>query len=438
MNKTQKIIKDGKWRLHATVTDKFKISRFSFNFILPKDKVRSPMTKLMLSVMMRGSESYPTITDINKSLDELYDSTVSLRSLSFGDKCVFSISCKILENKYRLAGDETDSMSGVFGILSDIIYRPLKDDNGYLLSQYVESEKNIQIDAINAQINDQRAYASRQCNKLMFEGTPYSYSVSGDVETVSGFTPKDLTENIEFFLKNARVECYYIGSENIDTVEELLLKHFDFTASPEIDVQYAEKAFESNREDVLSVSEDMDVSQGRLELGYTCGVILSDRESYAAALFNEIWGGASVSKLFMNVREKKSLCYYCYSSYHSATGTVNVGCGIKPENRDVALAEIAHQLDEMKNGNFTDEEIQTAKRTVISGYKQISDSCAGIESFSLRRLIAGVDHSESDCIELISSVTREDILAIAQRVKLDTVYFLNGMNGQYEEDKIDE
>jgi predicted Zn-dependent peptidase len=434
MNKNSKVIKENKWRLHVINTDKFKMSRFSLNFILPKDTVRSPLTKLMLSVMMRGSENYPTITHINKKLDELYDTTVSLRNLSFGDKCIFQISCKVLNNKYRLADDECDILDGVLAVVSDILCRPLKDSDGLLTSQYVESERKIMIDSINARINDQRAYAARQCNSLMFEGTPYAISVGGELETVSSFTREQLTANIDRFFSEARVECYYVGNESADYVHSMLLKYFDFPNDAENSVTYTEKPFESKRDNVQTKIEDMDVSQGRLEIGYRCGVVLSDKEYAAMAVFNEIWGGSSVSKLFMNVRERKSLCYYCYSSYHSATGTINVGCGIKPENYEIAMGEISYQLDQMKQGIFTDEEILTAKRTIISGYKQITDSVAGMEGFYLRRTVADIECSQEDCINLIEAVTKEDIVLAAERVCMDTVYFLNGIADEEELD----
>ena len=144
------------------------------------------------------------------------------------------------------------------------------------------------------------------------------------------------------------------------------------------------------------------------------------------AMFNEIFGGGSVAKLFMNVREKKSLCYYCYSSLHSATGTIKVGCGIDPDKKDEALAEIAAQLDAMKAGDFTDKEIETARKTLISGFTQIADSPASIEAFEFRRLLAGVVESVDSCRDAIMSVSAADIVNAAQKVVLDTVYFLNG------------
>ena len=189
---------------------------------------------------------------------------------------------------------------------------------------------------------------------------------------------------------------------------------------------YAESAFEGNRDEPRYVEEEKDVSQGRLVLGYRCSTVLSDDDYYAMALFNEIFGGGSVSKLFMNVREKKSLCYYCYSSLHSATGTIYVGCGIDPMKKDDAIREIGTQLDAMKRGDFSDEEIETARRTLISGIRQINDSPASVEAFMFRRLLSGVSETSEEACETITSVTRRNVIEAAQKVVLDTVYFLKG------------
>ena len=159
---------------------------------------------------------------------------------------------------------------------------------------------------------------------------------------------------------------------------------------------------------------------------------MSDEDYYSMSLFNEMFGGSSVSKLFMNVREKQSLCYYCYSSYHSATGIIMIGCGIKPENRDKAFAEIENQLREMQSGRFSEEDIITAKRTVISGLRQISDSPSAIEAYKFRGFLAGVDETAEETIERLNAVGKDSIIAAAQRVRIDTVYFLSG-NGEEEE-----
>jgi len=430
MEKTTLAINNGKWRLHAVRTDRFKMSRLTFHFIMPKDARRSSMTKLMLSVMLRGSDKYPTVADINKRLDELYDTTVSLGGGSFGDKSVFTVSCKLIGDRFVFDGDKTDVLSESLELVSNVLTSPLCDSDGMLLDQYVESEKRIAVDTINSLINDQRAYAARECNRLMFAGTPYGIASSGDVETVNSFTAKELTENIDYFRKNTSVECYYIGSDSPKHVAELISKHFAHLSTFGADVSYTEHAFVSERTAPQKFTQRMDVSQTRICMGYTCGTTLCDDDYFPMLVANEIFGGSSVSKLFLNVREKKSLCYYCNSAFKSVTGTISVDCGVAPQNADAAIEEIGRQLEAFQNGELTDDEIETARRSLASGFIQISDSAAATEAFMLRRLLAGVEQSPEDCIAALRAVTREQILCAIRKVKLDTMFVLEGVCGE--------
>lgn len=426
MEKTDLVINNGKWRLHAMKTDKFKVSYLTFRFIMPKCAYRTPLTKLMLSVMMRGSEHYPTVTDINRRLDELYDTTLSLNSASTGDRCIFTVSCKMLNNKFLLDGDTTDVLLEAVKLVEDVLCAPLLDSNGFLCEEYVESEKKIAIDNIRSIVNDQRAYALKKCFERMLEGTPFGISSSGDEATVSAFTARELSENIDYFRQNASVECFYIGSENAERVARVIGDRFDCFVVSSIGKKYNEYAFKSGRDNVIMASEAMDVSQTRIAMGYTCDTVLSDSDHFAMAVANEIYGGMSVSKLFMNVREKKSLCYYCHSSYRSDRGTMRVECGVAPKNCDAAINEISYQLDELKSGNITESEIEMAKRALISSFIQSNDSPAALTTFEFRRLLAGVVQTQEDCINAINAVTKEQIIAVAGKIKLDTVFVLEG------------
>lgn len=425
-------IYNGKIRIHTVYTDTFKMSRFSVNFITKSDKYKTPLTRLMLSVMMRGSKRYPTITEINKALDEQYGAAVTLNNVIVGDKSINKISCKLLKESFALDVDGTKILENVIAILSEILFNPLKDENGLFLSSYTESEKHIAIDAIRSKINDPKAYASWKCSKYMFEGSEYAVTGDGDEQLIDSFTAGDITENLDDFMRDCRIECYYVGNESHEFVESLIKQYFLLDGFGIEDIALTERAYVTNRPDVKNIEETADISQGRLALGYRCGTVLSDRDYYAMALFNEIFGGGSVSKLFMNVREKKSLCYYCYSSLHSATGTIKVGCGIDPEKKDEALAEIANQLDAMKRGEFTETEMETARKTLISGFRQMSDSPAAIEAFLFRRLLAGIDESIDSCRKAIMNVSAEDVVRVAEKVTLDTVYFLCGNSDEEE------
>ena len=431
----EKIIerKGTNFTLRAIKTDRCKMSRLSFNFILPADKERSPLTRLMLAVMMRGSRKYPSVVKINRALDEFYGATVTWRVNAVGGRHIFRISCEMLNNRYRLAGDERNILLGVAGIVLDILLDPLLDENGLLDEKNIESEKKIAIDAIMAKINDQKAYSADRCRKYMLGDDISAVSSEGNVEQVAGFSVRELTENIAYFLENSVLECYYVGEEDAEDIANTIDMALSRVKRGDAALGLTEKAFTTDRAEVQSIDEKMDVSQGRLNIGCVCGTVMSDGDYYAMNLFNEIFGGSSVAKLFTNVREKQSLCYYCYSSYHSANGTIMINCGIKKENRDKALFEIENQLLAMQGGEFTDDEMKTAKKTILSGMRQINDSPSALEAFSFRRLLAGVCEELGDAAESIERVTREDIIAAAKKVKIDTVYFLSG-DGEEEYD----
>lgn len=436
MSRTIVEAKEGALRFLTERTDKFKMSRLSFNFILPADAERSPMTRLMLAVMMRGCRKYPSVIAINKKLDELYGATVTWRAITVGEKHIFKVSCEMLSNRYTLPGDNISPVREVCDIVLDILLDPMLDEDGLLSKANFESEKKLLVDAIRAKINDQKAYAAEKCRNLMLAGEPAGISVEGSAEQIERFTLRQVSENIAWFFKNATLECYYIGGDDTDEVINLISRRFSSVCRAPMVLRREEKAIvRPENFEIRRAEETMQVSQSRLNIGYTCNVILSDAEYYAMTLFNEIFGGSSVGKLFVNVREKKSLCYYCYSSYASATGVLTVGCGIKKENKEKAFSEIEKQLCEMQKGRFTEEEIESAKRTVISGLYQMEDSPAAIEAFAFRRYLAGVEETAEECIRRISALTKEMIVSVANKVELDTVYFLSGDG---EEDEFDE
>ena len=426
-------IKSAGLRFHTVKTDKFKMSRLSFNFILPADAKRSPITRLMLATMMRGCEKYPSVVAINKRLDSLYGATVTTRASSVGERHVFRISSEFLSDRFRFEGDSESVVLGVCNVILEILMRPLKDGRGLLSESNFESEKKLAIDSLRSIINDQKAYAAEKCARLMFDGDPMGISTKGTAEQVESITLEEISENIEYFLKNSVIECYYVGNDDIDDVIALVSEKFSGLGRESVSLEGCEKALSRDKNDpIKTLEETMNVSQARLNIGLTCDTVMRDSDYYAMSVFNEIFGGSSVSKLFVNVREKQSLCYYCYSSLSSATGTMQIGCGIKSENREKAYAEIENQLREMQKGNFDDGDIETAKRTIISGILQVSDNPAAITAFKFRRFLAGVTETEDEAIERINAVRREEIIAAANKVRVDSVYFLCG-NGEEEE-----
>jgi predicted Zn-dependent peptidase len=189
---------------------------------------------------------------------------------------------------------------------------------------------------------------------------------------------------------------------------------------------------------VREVTEEMAVSQGKLNLGFRTGITVKDEGYYAMAVANEIFGASPISKLFTEVRERQSLCYSIGSSYDLYKGLMKVSCGIDPDARDIACEEILHQWDQMRAGNFTDEEMDAAKRSLDNSYRTVEDNPHAVEGFYYGRLLEDVDMSVEDCRRGLLAVTREQIVRAACEVSLDTVYFLHGTCPDSEEVDEDE
>lgn len=405
-------------------TDRFKMSRLSISFITEADKIMSPTRKLMFSSIMRGSKKYPTVSIINRELDELYGSTVSFRYSTDGDRHVFTFVCEMLDERYVYKNDNVNILHGTLEILKDILVNPLMDDDGLISHEFIESERRLAYDAIKAKSNDQRVYSADRCKNLMFKDEKCGYSIDGNEEIISGITREEITNCHKEIFDTSKIQCFYIGSKSQDEVLSNLNYLFsDVTSAASIEYGYT--PFISDK-DLTITEEEKPVSQGRLNIGMRAGIVISDKEYYATSLFNEIFGGSSISKLFMNVREKKSLCYYCSSVYMISKGVIFISCGIKSENKDAAYSEIMYQLEEMKKGNFTDTDIATAKKLLYNALKQVNDSPSGLDSYYFRRNMAGIPYNPAESIKLIEAVTKEDIMHVAQRIVPDTVYFLKG------------
>ena len=380
---------------------------------------------------LSSAERISALPSINCALDDLYGSTVIYRFSSDGDRHVYTVVCEMLEDRYLPDGEKLDILRGTLNILGDTIFNPLLDGDGLLRSDYVESEKSIALDNIRAKLNDQRSYSASNCKKIMFKGEKCGIPIDGDEDIVSTFDNRVLTDCYKNIFNDVRVECFYIGSNDSGTMEEIMSDFFSRLPKSTLDSSYGYKPFISNSS-LSYIEEKQSVTQGRLNIGMTCDVVMGEDDYYAMSLFNEIFGGNSTSKLFMNVREKKSLCYYCNSVYLVSKGAIFVACGVNPSNKDEAYREILYQLDQMKIGNITDDEIMTAKKVICGALKQVSDSAAGIDGFSFRRTMAGIVESPEDVSRRINAISREDIIRVAGLVSPHTVYFLYGEEDENE------
>ena len=425
--------------LRVCNTDRFKSGMLSVSAVLPIERESVWMTLLMLSVLRRGTQKYPTLAALNRRLDYLYGTELSIRNIYRGDCQVIGFSVDILGNAVLPEGQSL--MADVLDVVREILFAPLLDENGLLNARYVESEKKHHCDSIRALKNNPRAYAAERCGAILYENEPCGVDSYGKEEDVMAVTPSRLTAHWRKLVESLHLDCFYVGAEDAGSICEALDHAFgdllSSSSSPRCDtmptvIRYAEQ--------VKRVEEELPVGQSHLVMGLRTGIMATDSDYFACAVFNEMLGSSPISRLFVHVREKLSLCYFCASRINAYKGTMMIHCGLDKSNRERAEQEILAQLRALAEGDFTDPELEAAKKSLRNAYRQIEDSPGALENFYYGRSLLGIEISVTEFRKGFEKVTRQEVIAAAKAVTLDTVYFLQGTldkNSAEEEDDED-
>ena len=420
--------------LSAIGTDKFKSGLLTLTVSLPITKENIAYNMLLTSMLKRGTESYPTIAELNRRLDELYSSSLDIRSARLGKNLTLTLSADMLDSCY--VPDGTDVLGGVLDLIAETMFKP-RLENGLFPSATVQQEKKFLIESIESIVNNTRSYASSRLSELMFKNDPEFPALEELKHTVASITEKKLTEFYNGVWTNSPLRVFYVGSLSTDILAKELSSRFSpWKANASVPVlPYAEPVCE-----YTALTEKMPVSQGKLAIGFKTGVCISDKDDrhYTATVLNELFGGSAASKLFLNVREKLSLCYYCASSYDRYTGTLTVSSGIENQNREIAERAILSELEDIRNGKISETELSAAKKSLLNGYRQISDSTYDLQSYFANREFFGFNESIEDAKAKILSVSVDDISALAAEIVCDSVFFVEGTSACGEEDGYNE
>lgn len=407
--------------LNYIPSDKFKTDYISISFIIPLKKETASLCSLLPMVLKRGCEKYPTMSLLNKRLSYMYATSLTASSGKVGEMQVLTISGNFLSKS--IIPENQSLIDDVSAILYELINRPLIKDNAFD-KDYVAGEKANLKDEIKAQINNKTTYANQKCISEMCKNEAYGIDVLGSEQDVDSISSHSLYSFYNKLLSQSRIEVFYNGCENKDTIKKAIIPIFENIERTE--TQKCHTVVIPKPDKQKEITEEMDVKQGKLAIGFRTPYSLNGGNICAVSVFNEIFGGSPMSKLFLNVREKLSLCYYCRSLFKAHKGILLVASGIEVENKDKALKEILLQLDNMKNGIISQQEMQNAKRSLTNSYKEISDSASGICSWHLSRILGDDYSSPSDFIKELENVTTQDIIDVANNILLDTVFFLKG------------
>ena len=430
--------------LRVSQTQKFKTEMLSLSAVMPIEGEKPYMTSLLLSVLLRGTESYPDISAINRRLDYLFGTELSVRNFYRGDAQVFGICSNILGKEYlpEDAPEHETLLCEVVAIMREVFFSPLLDENGLLCAHYVESEKQLQCDAIRAKKNHPQSYAMDRCRKLTFDSEPCGVPLYGSEEEVMAVTPEELTAHWKTICQNLSLHAFYVGASDVDSVVAALadgLQLKNVTAEPipkgtSTVIPLTDMASIKRRECEQRVTEDLPVHQSALVLSMRTPAAVQDDGFFACTFYNELLGSSSpVSKLFINVREKLGLCYSCFSTYNAYKGIITICCSLENDRLAEAEKEIRAQLAALAAGDITDAEWQAAQKSMQNAYRQLSDSPSATEVYYLGRALAGIPVSPEEASLRISALTREEIIQVAQQMRIDTVFVLHPTGGGEEQ-----
>ena len=401
---------------------KFKTSLLSAQFVTPIRKDTAAAHALLTAVLRRGTVSCPDTGVLSARLDRLYGARIDYTIRKKGENQCVGFVASFIDDSFVPGGERL--LEPVASLLGELICDPVTV-RGRFVPAYFESEKVNLIDAIRSILNDKRDYASSRLLQEMCAGEAYGIPRLGDEASAEKISLKKLYNVYTSLISGCRLELFYCGSAELKRVEQAMLAAF--ATLPREAVQGIPATAEHPaRQEVKYVEEVMDVTQGKLGMGFSCG---SD-DSAAILMGNTLFGGSSNSKLFMNVREKLSLCYYASSVYHRQKGIITVSSGIEFENYQKAYDEILAQLEAVRKGDLEDWELEGARSTLLNAYTSMNDSQSKLENFYLGQIATGHSESPEELAAQVREVTPERIFRAMESVQLDTVYFLRGKEAE--------
>ena len=400
---------------------KFKTGVLSAQFITPLRQDTVSANALLPAVLRRGTVRYPDLGALSARLDGLYGADIDYTVRKKGENQCVGFVASLIDDSYAPSGEKL--LEPVAELLGELICDPATR-SGRFIPAYFESEKTNLIDAIRSVINDKREYADVRLLQELCGGEPYGISRYGDERGAERLQPQKLYGQYGQLIATSRLEIFYSGSASLERVERAV--HAAFSTLPREEIRAIAPTLPHAPAAATRVVEEvMDVTQGKLGMGFSCG---SD-DTAALLVGNTLFGGSSNSKLFLNVREKLSLCYFASSVYHRQKGIITVSSGIEFQNYQRAYDEIMAQLRAVQNGAVEDWEMEGARSMLLNAYASMGDSQGKLENFYLGQVATGQEETPETLAEEVRTVSAERIFKAMGTVSLDTVYFLKGKGG---------
>ena len=422
MNYIKKEVKQG-INLHNINTNKFKTNLYAVFLATPLSRENVTKNALLTAVLRRGTKNIESQVLISKKLEEMYGASFDCGIEKTGDNHIIKFYLETINEAFLPEKEELDKKC--IELLFDIILNPLVQNDGFK-SEYVESEKKKLKQIIEGKIDNKRTYSFERCVEEMFKDEPYGLYKFGYVEDLEKITPQNLYQYYKELIKKCKIDIFVSGNLKDTDINNLIENNAEIKALEARKSEYVENKENSEKIPVREekvVEEKMQVGQGNLVIGLSSNSQIKN-EKFVMSVYNAILGGGANSKLFQNVREKNSLAYTAGSTFRRQKNTIFIRCGIEIENYQKALDTIKEQIEDMKNGNFTEEDIENAKKLIVSSVKGISSEQDTEITYYYGQELSDTFTTIDDYVTKINNVTKSNIEEVAKEIWINTVYFL--------------
>lgn len=409
--------------LFCSVSDqRFKTNRISVNIVTELSKDSVTVNALIPQILKDGFEGCKIFTELYRQLEELYGASIDADVQKRGDRQILTVCLTSIDDRFALEKEEISHESA--RIITRMLLHPSVNNGGFD-PQYMDLEKTSLSDTIDAEINEKRSYAINHLLRKMCAEEPYGIPKYGFKEDLDAITPQTAYQQYQKLLSEAQIVIFFTGCGDGEAVYSVFEEEFStlqrkYAGAPSC------KLHPTSNAPVIEERVEMDVNQAKMVLGFSGAVASNDSRMPAMRMMSMILGGMPSSKLFVNVRERLSLCYYCVAMLDSSKGIMLSDCGVEEENAEMAKKEILAQLTSMKNGEITEAEIQNARLALQNAYNSVYESDYSIESFYMGLILNQMNSSPEEEKEKLNAVTMQDIVDAASLLQLEAVYLLVG------------
>ena len=396
---------------------KFKTNSVIIRFLEKLSSETASINAIIPMLLISTNDKYPTRTELTKKVSSLYGSSLGTSNSKLSDVQIIALDAGCIRNEFALEGENVTE--DLVQILLDCIFNPVIENDGFAPKEFNIRKQEL-IDMIDSQINNKRGYAIKKANEIIFKDEPFSVNAYGTKEQAEKLDACSVYDAYKNLLETAQIEITIAGGGNLEPTVKLIKEAFTSKINRRFGEELNFISASTLKSEPEYKTEPMDMNQSKMVMAYKgdCSNI------YVAKLMSAILGGTAFSKLFTNVREKLSLCYYCAARIVDGKSVLLIDSGVDTANIELAQKSINEQLQDIANGNLTDDEINNTKLAICGDFRSSYDTTWDLINWYFTQYTRGNIYSPEELIELENAITREEIIQCAKSFKLDSVYVL--------------